>query len=365
LNPTNFDISDSIIDLGKKCGLLYYPVFKHLADSLNELYPPTQPFVKDRLPKTQPKTIARYTVTGLDKTTEKFFLGLSGLQAGKQYSQTAGDEAIRLIYGSRYYKSIKYDFIPLDSTTAEFRYNAEENLLTSVKFAINYNDYTRLSLIGNMTVRDLLFKESRAIASVALIENPRVYLDYYKYVGGNRKLGFGLSWYKEIVDFPLYQDFRLFETLRKNSSLLHARVQYNLNRNSSIALNQQYNHSNLKTIESPDIIFNGKNRFWHSYLSYRLHTLDNKYFTTKGWNIKGDIGYVYDQQGEATVTEDSLVYNADSLGFTFENSQGSMCGLNILCPWAQNCLVRTSCICPYVYAKAFSGYCISGWGNCR
>ena len=315
----SFDNSDSIIEIGKKYGLLYYPAFKHLADSLNALYPPTQPFNKDRLPKTKSMTISKYTVTGLDKTTEKFFFGLSGLHAGKTYSYKEQAESIRSIYGSRYYKSIKYDFIPLDSGKTEMRFKAQENPLTAIKFALNYNTYTKLSLIGNITSRDLLFKESRALATVSLSENPRIFLDYYKYLGSNRKWGLDLTWYKETVDFPVYQDFKLFETLRSNYSFFHIRGQYNINGTSYIGLSQQYNRSVIKTRESPAVIYDGRNKFWHTYLSYHFNNLDKKYFTTKGWKVEGDAGYIYKQDGEATVTKDSVAYNADSLGVIFKN----------------------------------------------
>lgn len=315
----SFDNSDSIIDIGKKCGLLYYPIFKQLADSLNKLYPNDKPLSTDRLPKVKTMSISKYTVTGLDKTTEKFFFGLSGLHSGKTYSYKKEAESIRSIYGSRYYKSIKYDCIPLDSGKTEMRFKVEENPLTAVKFALNYNNYTKLSLIGNITSRDLLFKESRALATLSLSENPRIFLEYYRYLGGSRKFGVNLMWYKEIVDFPIYNNYELFETLRSNYSFFDLRGQYNINRVSYIGLSQQINRSVIKTLESPAITFDGKNKFWHTYLSYRLNNVDRKYFSTNGWKIKADAGFIYDQQGESALTSDSVVYNADSLGFTFDN----------------------------------------------
>ena len=315
----SFDNGDSIIDIGKKYGLFYYPIFKHLADSLNALYPSNQPFVKDRLPRTNSMSISKYTITGLDKTTEQFFFGLSGLHPDKTYSYKKAVESIRGIYGSRYYKSIKYDYIPLDSGKTEMRFKVEENPLTAVKFALNYNDYTKLSLIGNITARDLLFKESRALATLSLSENPRIFLEYYKYLGSNRRFGLDLTWYKEIVDFPIYQDFSLFSTLRSKYSIFDLRGQYNINRTSYVGVSQQYNRSLINTPESPAVIFDGKNKFWHTYLSYRLNNIDRKYFTTKGWKIKADVGYIYNQSGDIAVKEDSIVYNADSLGFTFKN----------------------------------------------
>lgn len=315
----SFANSDSIIDIGKKYSRLYYPIFKHLADSLNALYPPTEPFAKDRLPKIKTMSISKYTVTGLDKTTEKFFFGLSGLHSGKTYSYKEQAESIRNIYGSRYYKSIKYDFVPLDSGQTEMRFKVQENPLTAVKFALNYNSYTKLSLIGNITSRDLLFKESRASATLSLSENPRAFLEYYKYLGSSRKFGLDITWYKENVDFPIYQDFDLFETLRSNYSLFNIRGQYNINRTSYIGLSQQYNRSVIKTSESPTLIYNGKNKFWYTFLTYRFNNVDKKYFTTRGWKVQGDVGYIYDQHGDINVTKDSVVHNLDSLGFTFKN----------------------------------------------
>src|SRR4030095_7418506 len=60
----SFDASDSLIEIGKRYGRMFYPVFKHLADSLNALYPDPQPFVKNRLPATNKITIDKYSVTG-------------------------------------------------------------------------------------------------------------------------------------------------------------------------------------------------------------------------------------------------------------------------------------------------------------
>jgi NTE family protein len=315
----DFDKSDSIIDIGKETGRKYYPIFKRLADSLNALYPHSEPFVKDRLPPPKSMTIGKYSVTGLDKTTEQFFFGLSGLESGKAYSGQEHVEAIRKIYGSRYYKSIKYDFIPIDSGKTEMRFIADENPLTAIKFALNYNDYTKLSLIGNITIRDLLLNGSRATATVSVSENPRLFVEYFKYLGNKRAWGFDFSWYKEIVDFPIYQDFRLFETLRSDYSIFNARIQHNIDRVSYVGINQQYSNSNLKTSESPSAIVDGKNEFWQTYFSYRYDNTDRKYFPTKGWKLRGELGYVYGQNGEIAVTTDSLVQNADSLGVAFSN----------------------------------------------
>jgi NTE family protein len=71
----DFADGDSIIDIGKEAGKLYYPYFKKLADSLNAIYGESD-FVKNRLPKNTAISISKYSVDGLNQTTDKFFFGL-------------------------------------------------------------------------------------------------------------------------------------------------------------------------------------------------------------------------------------------------------------------------------------------------
>jgi NTE family protein len=316
----DFSYSDSIIDIGKQLGDVYYPVFKQLADSLNTLYPPNKPFVKNRLPKTKKIVIEKYSVTGLKNTSENFFFGLSGLQSEKNYSYEKVSESIHHIYGSRYYKKIQYDFLPSDSGKTEMKFIVEENPLAAIKFALNYNDYTKLSLIGNITIRDFLLKESRASATVSLSENPRLYFEYYKYLGKFRKLGINTSFYRESVDFPAYIDFELYETLRHSLTSFDVRAQYNLTRKMYVGLAQQYNTSVIKTKESPEVIFDGRNEFWHTYATFRYSSRDKKNFTTRGLRIRADFGFIYDQIGEVSVMNKAGdFYNADSLGLNFQD----------------------------------------------
>ena len=170
--------------------------------------------------------IRSYSVDGLKNTTSKFFFGLLALDGNTEFSSKKLAESIRTAYGSRYYKKINYDFITDDSGKTDLRFKVEENALTTVKFGLNYNTLTNLSMILNMTSRDLLFKESRALASVAVSENPRLNLEYFKYLGKHRRFGFNSSFFKEVIDYPIYNDFDLSETLRSSYSNVDLRLQY-------------------------------------------------------------------------------------------------------------------------------------------
>jgi len=309
----SFATSDSIVDIGKEYGKLYYPKFKRLADSLNSIYP--QPFVKDRLPKTKVLNIRSYSVDGLKNTSSKFFFGLLALDGNTEFSSKKLAESIRTAYGSRYYKAIKYDFITDDSGKTDLRFKVEENALTAVKFGLNYNTFTKLSVILNMTSRDLLFKESRALATVAVSENPRLNLEYFKYLGKHRRFGFNSIYFKEIIDYPIYNNFDLSETLRSNYSYVDLRLQYTINRNSYVGLSHQFNHSRLKTVELPDVTFKTKDRYYHSYLTYQYNNVDKKYFTTKGLRISANVGFVYGQRLDYSTVENGVETPSDTALF--------------------------------------------------
>jgi NTE family protein len=314
----SFNASDSIIDIGKETAKFYYPIFKRLADSLNAIYP-EKSFVKDRLPKKKTITIADYTVDGLEHTKEKFFFGLMGLHNNLDYSSTQINEAVRRVYGTRYYNKINFDFIRTDSLAMRMHFKVQENPLTTVKFALNYNTFTSLGLIFNVTSRDLVFKESRALGTINISENPRIYLEYYKYIGKTRLYGITLSYYNEHVDFPLYQDFRLTETFRSYYSDFDLRLQYNLSRKMYIGIGQQYTNSRITSPESPNLTYNGTNTYWNTYLSFVLNSCDKKYFTANGWLVRAEAGYVYNQSPDFEYTYNNESVSSDSLGLNYEN----------------------------------------------
>jgi NTE family protein len=311
----SFSSSDSIIDIGIETGRLYYPYFKRLADSLNAIYGDDK-FVKNRLPKNNKINITKYTVEGLKHTEEKFFFGLLGLEGNKNYSQDEMNNAIRRVYGSRYYKIVRYDFLPAAAGSTEMHFTVEENPQTAVKFALNYNDFTKLALKFNLTLRDLLLKESRAFASVSLSENPRLYAEYFKYISKKRTARAVFDYYSESVDFPVYNDFNLYETLRSAYNIFDFQLQRNINRFSYIGVGQQYIYSKIKTKETPGFIYKGHNNYWYTFLSYKFNNVNEKYFPTKGWIINTEAGYVYSQNPEfeykkndSTVIRDSAAYN--------------------------------------------------------
>jgi NTE family protein len=308
----SFGAADSIIDIGIETGRLYYPTFKKLADSLDFIYGKSD-FVKERLPEDKHIKISKYSAEGFKNTEEKFFFGLLNLQDNKDYSYQEMNEAIQRVYGSRFYKIIRYDFLPDSNGSTEMHFTVEENPLTKFKAALNYNSFAQVGLIFNVTSRDLLFKESRALVSASVSEDPQVYVEYYKHINKNRTARAVFDFYYQAVDFPVYDDFRLQETLRSYYSVYDFQIQQNINLFSYFGAGQQYNNSKIKTKESPNFIYNGNNDYWYSYLTYVVNNTNKKYFPTQGWNVKARVGYVYGQDIEYEYSINDSTVNSDSI----------------------------------------------------
>jgi NTE family protein len=170
-----------------------------------------------------------------------------------------------------------------------------------------------------MTSRDLLLKESRALASVAISENPRLYGEYFKYINPKRTLRAVLDYYFEAIDFPVYRDFRLFQTFRSSYHIADVQLQRNLNRFSYIGIGQQFIHARIKTLESPSLVYSGTNDHWHSYASYVLNSINRKHFPTQGWVVRAEAGYAYQQDPDFELTYSDSAVTDESIGVTFDD----------------------------------------------
>ena len=290
----SFGNADSIIDIGIETGNTYYPYFKKMSDSLNTIYGKTD-FEKDRLPKVKQIKISKYTAEGFKHTNQNFFFGLLDLHANKVYSYREINQAIHRVYGSTYYKIIRYNFLPDPDGNTEMHFSVEENLFTAIKVGLNFNSFTQLGLNLNFTARDLLLKESRALVSVSLSENMQLYAEYFKYINKKRNARLVLDYSYQNTPFPVYNDFRLYQTMRSTYKVFDFQLQQNINRFSYFGVGQQIIFSKIKTQETASSRYTGNNNYSYSYLTYVLNSTNQKYFPTRGWNIKAKAGYVFGQ----------------------------------------------------------------------
>ncbi|RPE08951.1 hypothetical protein EGT74_18210 [Chitinophaga lutea] len=328
----SFGSVDSIIELGKRKGRELYPVFKHLADSLNALYPAAPP-VKNRVPVVPDVEISDILIKGLVHSDEKFFRGRLNLKPGGCYTPQKIREAVVNVYGTRFYKQITYHMNPLGYGKSQLELDVEENPLTYVKVALNYNSFTNVSAILNVTQRNFVVPNSRAYVTVAISENPRLRAEFFKYLGRKRNVGFGLGAYYENNPLNYYDNFKKIQEYRNKYAAVDIHMQYMLNRVMAVGVGSRWEYIRLKPKLSPYIEVDGNTRQLNTFFYYGLSTINRKQYPTRGAQIQFEVGRVHSQNPSfvmRSTTGGEL--NLDSLGFRFNNYQRGLLKMNYYFP---------------------------------
>lgn len=327
----SFGSVDSILEEGKRKGRELYPVFKHLADSLNALYPEAPP-VADRLPKVPDIEIVDVKVKGLVHSDEKFFRGRLGLEPGGCYSPDKIREAILNVYGTRFYKQITYHLNPLGYGRSELEIDVEETPLTYVKLGLHYNTFTNVSAIVNITQRNFIVPNSRAFVTVAVSENPRLRAEYFKYLGRKRNVGFGLGAYYENDPLNYYDNFKKIQEYRSKYANVDVHMQFMLNRVMALGVGTRWEYIRVKPKLSPYVELDGNNKQYQSFFYYGLNTIDRKLYPTRGAQIQLEGGVVYGQNPDIRLRELGEDLPLDSLGYNFNDYQRLTLKMNYYFP---------------------------------
>jgi len=119
------------------------------------------------------------TISGEENSTRDYVLGKLNIREKDVCTTTKLDRGLDQLYGSRYYKHINYDLAPADTGYDLHLTVKEEEALALFRIGIHYDDDFKTAVLLNYTQRNLLFKNSRFSAEVAVSENPRAYVHYY------------------------------------------------------------------------------------------------------------------------------------------------------------------------------------------
>lgn len=335
-SAASFGSVDSLLEIGKQKGAEMYPVFKRMADSLNALYPPTQPFHKNRLPFTPDIELMDIKVAGLKHSDESFFLGRLGLIKGGCYTPNDIKEAVLNVFGTRFYKMITYELQAKGDGKSEMDISVEENPLTYVKFALQYNSFTNASAIANITQRNFIVPNSRAFLSVAIGENPRVSGEFFKYLGPKRNFGFGLGAYFEDNALTLYKDYKRQMEYHLKYLSGDIRFQYTLNSMMAVGIGSRYEFLNINPRYESVEILRGNGNQMNSYFYVGINSQDRKIYPRRGVDLQFESGWVYRQQEGYRLYKDGVEVPPGDYNYDFNNYQRTLMQMKYSIPFNYN-----------------------------
>ena len=187
-NVSSFEDYDSIISRGKQAAQAKVSELLELGDYLKsfESYrtkirdlQPLSSFIMDTLIIEGENRAYKHTI---EKTLS--------LEKGDMVSMTELNEFIQKVYGTLFYKTIKYELEPTKNGTALI-IRIEEADFGSIGLGIHYDTDYKAGLLLTGNFRNVLIKNTLLETTIGLSENPHFSIKYY----GNRGLlpGFGLK----------------------------------------------------------------------------------------------------------------------------------------------------------------------------
>ncbi|HRE49816.1 MAG TPA: patatin-like phospholipase family protein [Flavitalea sp.] len=317
----SFNRAEEILEAGIEEGRKLYPGLKQLKDSLDRIYgEDTRP--AKTLPKVDSIKISSIEITGLEKTTFEFFDHMMGFEKGKYYTSEQLSKMIRRVFGTRYYSRIKYELIPRSDGSVTVVFDVVENPISFAKLGVHYNKYTGISLIGNLTTRNLFLPHSRSLVTLNIGQNFRVRTEHLQYLGRGKKIALIAGMQYDRLDMTTYDRFRKDGLYGAQVFKADGKFEYSANRKFTVGAGTRFEW--IRYSPSIQSVFEiaGKNNFVTSYGFFAVNTLNKSVYPNRGIKIEGELGAVYDQHPRLKFySAGEPITNPDSIGISYDNYQ--------------------------------------------
>ena len=326
-NMGSFGETNKILEAGLEEGRRLYPRFKHLADSLNAIYGGSAGTGVDsgvrsgsggghvdsgavvssgdsaqlemtvsRLPSVVPVKISSYEVRGLQHTTEPFFVQTMNLLTNHAYTAAALTRMVRRASGTRFYNLITYSLQPQPDGSCKIVFDVVENHLTFAKLGLNYNQFSGISAIINITSRDFFTPTSRSLVTLNIGQNFRMRAEHLQYFSRGSKFAFNLGTQFDQFDITTYDSaFHEAGLYTQNYFKLDGRFDYSTNRDLTIGVGSRFEYINYNPSITSSVEFQGKNDFLTGYFFIRNNTLDRPLYPRRGTKIEAEADWVFRQ----------------------------------------------------------------------
>lgn len=297
----SFDATDSIMDIGNAVGKLYYPYFKHLADSLNALYPIVyDPY--NRLPKVETIVIDEITFEGIENTSKSLLTEKLGIRTGRAHTAKQINDGFRKAFASRYYDNIYYRLEPTAEGHAKLICIVKEKALNQIKVGLSFHSFTGPALLLNLTSRDLLLNKSRTMGKIAIGENFRILLEHKQIFGPRANNFFNLSWERQNLPLNTYdgtQKLFVYGVRYSQTDFNYTRV---MAKDWSLAAGISYQRNSF----SPDVVstdfYRGNVSNYFAYIASESITTDRVNFPTSGHLFFAQGGIVFGRKAQIDYT---------------------------------------------------------------
>jgi NTE family protein len=303
-SPGSFRQWQEIINIGNQTGEKYYETFQQLAYSLSVIEPLKS---IDQLPEKNSYLITEISITGNEKISSKIIRGKLRITEGSILSIDEIEKQISIIYGTRYFDKVEYEIItngPRHKLLIKVR-EAPDGYL---KLAAHYDSENEVGINANLTYRNLLLQHSRALLEFDFSKNPRLDINYLKYLGWKQNMGFQIGYNFRDNDLPFYEEEIETSRLDSDYSEIYALLQSTAFQNFTFGGKAMIEFSELtpKVGEIGRIIEVIKNRNLSAEFYIKYNSLDRQFFPKKGAVFEASVKHTFDVKNRYTsIPEDT------------------------------------------------------------
>ena len=310
-NAGSFDAVNEIMLIGKQMGKLYYPYFKHLADSLNALYPIT--YSPDgRLPDVTSIVIDEVKFKGLKHTSKSLLLDEIQVKPGNSYTAEQFSKGFRKAYSSLNYDNARYELTPTSEGHAQMTCSVKEALLTQVNLGLSVTSYTGVSILAGVTVRNLFLDKSRSMIKIAASKYFRAYLEHSQAFGNKNNNYLNISFLTEHLPLNIYNGSEKVSLYNIHYSQLDINYTKVFETNWSLAAGMNF-QKNKFSPEIADVLrFTGYTNDFYTYLSAKAITINRPNYPTSGYEFSAEAGFVFHRRANIDAyTSDTTINVSD------------------------------------------------------
>jgi NTE family protein len=314
----SFGSSDEIIDEGIAMGRKMYPAFKHLADSLNQVYgPDTRPTPK--LQPVQQVRVTQYEVNGLSRTGKTFFIRRMQFVNNEWYTAASLAKHIRMAFGTRYYQKIVYRLEPLTDSTNKIIFEVEEHPFTFAKLGIHYNTFSGISMLGNLTSRNFFTPYSRSMVTVNVGENMHIKGEHLQYFGKFKNFSANAILQLGQVRINTFNQYKQEGVYRQAyfKGEMNAKIAWR--HTTSTGIGTRFEALNYSPDLASRLEAKGSSSFTNSYYFFDYNSLSNNVYPRKGLKLHAEAGYIYNVNPKFRFYNRGTALNMDSMDVNFKN----------------------------------------------
>lgn len=314
----SFSESHEIFERGVAAGKAYYPIFKKLSDSLNQLGP--QPAL-NRPKRLKHIRITEVELSGLVDSDSIFVRSQLNIEDGSEIGVNQIQEGIDQLTGSLLFESIYYELSPSHRDSSfKLVVHLKERPLKELRFSYHYDTYNKGGILLNGTFRNVFWKNNRVILEADLAFFPRLTFDYLQYINKKKSWAFQLNSYLHSNEIPESDpDGTTNSTFTANRFNVESKLQSFNFGNSAIGIFSGWNSNSFK----PKIANTSERlitRVDYSQIEFGVffshNSLNRRYFPTKGNIVETRFSFLKADQASIEIL-DSITFRASEIGDLF------------------------------------------------